>query len=1576
MSGPPSQYQPSSNQCRNMHHGNSSSVTDQTSPPNPYPGPPPLRPLDCTRATQQHLQWGAILYPQTLPCQHTDQSPQLTPHPCYSQPPPPNDPSLIQTYGPPSRQTSQHPPLPLFPQPALHYGVQQRLPQRPITPPHPANLHPQFFPSLNQNPQCYYQQHDLSHHVRTNFHLNWSQNFPYLPIAPIHLPPPLVQPYFSDQSVYGHVNSFAQQSLLSEPTSTVNFASLANFVGSEPHSTSVSQPTSLSDNATGSAESRSPLTPDTPDPKRPCLSPHCSTTTQSNIQHLSEIDQPKLCMASLSTVASECSHTLSNVSSSNYCAVSLTQLSNQKHIICSESSTISFATVEPTTPRNISPSQPTSLSDNSSAESRSPLTPDTTSLSTVASDCSHTPSDVSSSNFSAITLTHLSNQQHTSSQCSAISNAPPSKALPRQTFSLVFETLFPICSEWHNFGLALGLSESTLKIIKHNDSDCKDCLRETLAVRVSDKPLTWRDVIRALRSVIVNNNELAEKIEREFSEQLDVQIQLDDSADQEKGFHNITSTPINIPDCVLRYASYLKDRYKRMPVLPDTWPPPLVGKDHFTNLALIEKRKYLKLPQAKSKHSIEYDYAYGNVDNIVEKKQPIKLENIFEPLPGEDFTQDQFIILMDGAPGVGKTTISRKICKDWSRDELISHFKLVIFVPLRHLVVGCHSDQMFSIADLLPADDPELKSQVVGYLQKASGAGVLFIFDGYDELSYKQRTKCSLFLDIIRGDRLYKSSVLVTSRTYASGPLREISRINRHVEVLGFNKRQINDCIRKNIPEKDKAKLLLEMLKERLDIISLCYIPLNCRIVLYVYQQQYTLPDTLTELYEVFILYTIKHYAEKLSSDEEIEVQIKQANSLESLPPNVFKHLCNLTHTAFSGMTEDKLVFEYNELKEAKTALPLGLLNMIDTYQSYQEKQYYQFLHFTIQEFLAAKYLAKQFTSNGKLQFVKSHLSEDRYRITLLFLAGLTGLDFIPEIFTTQPMIDLSEAPRNSQHSGTKRFILHRTKFLFIAQLLYESRKSTCDWVLSCLKNKVFNFSFHSLPQFECLVLGNFFSVTPEDHIWDVIDLCNCSLKADQLKVLLCKLHSKTNVPIFSFTRELYLVRSFETVNNKVSFSWLLSLISGYSKVKRIIVPQFSQSEKSSCQLSPILNDSFTFKSLSVYRGGHVTDIELDLEDMSLYICPKLLSMLLKYFDPKKATKIDLRDHPEVFQDCSRCDTFGSMGWTSLYGTLDTFENLQELAITTFNTEHAISLMNTFSGTKLVTDFSDSLIRSVEVIKLRNLLRAQTTVILFKGLKLSLENNATFTIEINPAIGDSQHCSGYLRTLLGEKLPPNFINFNVTCSFLTEDMGKWLGANSDLKELRVNLTISEIWKHLDDEFSSALAQCVSHSATLEVLKIGHCKLPDNQLETISNSLPHTSSLKELHFNGIFIATDWSALFQAVQQNTSLCKLDCNTTSDSSYSESCRALCDMITNNTVLQELSINAQYISGEYEMFVSTLLQSTTTRQVTVGGYLRSEIDSFKKGLSKFIRDKVQVSSQDCWTLGSVTLNFKWKKT
>ena len=58
------------------------------------------------------------------------------------------------------------------------------------------------------------------------------------------------------------------------------------------------------------------------------------------------------------------------------------------------------------------------------------------------------------------------------------------------------------------------------------------------------------------------------------------------------------------------------------------------------------------------------------------------------------------------------------------------------------------------------------------------------------------------------------------------------------MEIVGFTIKQIKECIRRNITDEPKAEELIEQLKQRLDILSLCYTPLNAAITLYVYKQE------------------------------------------------------------------------------------------------------------------------------------------------------------------------------------------------------------------------------------------------------------------------------------------------------------------------------------------------------------------------------------------------------------------------------------------------------------------------------------------------------------------------------------------------------------------------------------------------------------------------------------------------------------------------------------------------------------------------------------------------------------------
>ena len=105
----------------------------------------------------------------------------------------------------------------------------------------------------------------------------------------------------------------------------------------------------------------------------------------------------------------------------------------------------------------------------------------------------------------------------------------------------------------------------------------------------------------------------------------------------------------------------------------------------------------------------------------------------------------------------------------------------MILAPLREVIIN--KSECEDLVNLLQGD-PELKEKIVQHLHKTYGANFLFIFDGFDELSAQQRNVQSLFLDIIKGSQFHRCSVLVTSRPYASGSLRRMKRVNRHIEVL------------------------------------------------------------------------------------------------------------------------------------------------------------------------------------------------------------------------------------------------------------------------------------------------------------------------------------------------------------------------------------------------------------------------------------------------------------------------------------------------------------------------------------------------------------------------------------------------------------------------------------------------------------------------------------------------------------------------------------------------------------------------------------------------------------------------
>ena len=129
---------------------------------------------------------------------------------------------------------------------------------------------------------------------------------------------------------------------------------------------------------------------------------------------------------------------------------------------------------------------------------------------------------------------------------------------------------------------------------------------------------------------------------------------------------------------------------------------------------------------------------------------------------------------IEGAPGSGKSTLCVYICQQWENNQLLLEFTLVILIRLREPEV----QEAKCIADLLPGRDPTMSQRAADRICANDGQGVLFILDGWDELSPHLQQN-SIFRKLVQPKfsheiPLHKSAVIVTSRPISSGDLHQI----------------------------------------------------------------------------------------------------------------------------------------------------------------------------------------------------------------------------------------------------------------------------------------------------------------------------------------------------------------------------------------------------------------------------------------------------------------------------------------------------------------------------------------------------------------------------------------------------------------------------------------------------------------------------------------------------------------------------------------------------------------------------------------------------------------------------------
>ena len=384
--------------------------------------------------------------------------------------------------------------------------------------------------------------------------------------------------------------------------------------------------------------------------------------------------------------------------------------------------------------------------------------------------------------------------------------------------------------------------------------------------------------------------------------------------------------------------------------------------------------------------------ARGGVEQVPHEKVPLDYKDILSFSPPAGISRQR--VLIEGVPGSGKSTLVQRMCQDWSVSRFAQDYEVVVQITLRSLP----KDQKLSLEDLVftSVGDPGTIQEVADSITAHQGQGVLFMFDGFDELSEEMREN-SLVRNIINGRILPQSSFVVTTRPISAESLYHC--VDRRVEISGFGEEEVEEYITEYFASSNPSagRQLLSTLSLRPHIKRLCYVPLLLLMICYIVSlggDSAELPRTLHELFELLIILTVNHNLERAGRKE-------RAGSLQ----DVRRHcpsFAKLAQLALDGIEKDTIIFQDLDF-EVDPAL-LGFFNGITARNHFSIiSRTSHFLHLTVQEFMAALAVAKK-TPEEQVTFWKRHLTlrydkegnfvlaPDRYHRLFLFYSGLTGL--------------------------------------------------------------------------------------------------------------------------------------------------------------------------------------------------------------------------------------------------------------------------------------------------------------------------------------------------------------------------------------------------------------------------------------------------------------------------------------------------------------------------------------------------------------------------------------------------------
>lgn len=462
----------------------------------------------------------------------------------------------------------------------------------------------------------------------------------------------------------------------------------------------------------------------------------------------------------------------------------------------------------------------------------------------------------------------------------------------------------------------------------------------------------------------------------------------------------------------------------------------------------------------------------GRLDlDMSNKETMVDLASIFDPRAQPDgSTLIPRRIMIRGRAGVGKTTLCKKIVHDFVHgsshkqsgatiDKWRTLFRRILWVPLRRLKDSGYSDYnlgglLFHIYFGTDENGRRLARELWDSIRSETpgSLGALFLLDGLDEVSDLLDPESGQSIHRLLKELLLQPNVIVTSRPHAASPSggAGMKNVDLELETTGFFSEQVDKYLAMSL-SKDSQESSTQLngakdfLRTHPRMEGLVRIPIQLDAFCFIWSERSHGDDigklhTMTGVYQAIELRLWRKDILRLRKTDTMGVPLRRSDlsnaSLSNIEVLARDEITFLEGLAFRGLIVENVEFDWEDIHTAvrhyapvllpdQTLPCLSFLRTPDRSLALKD-QVFHFLHLTYQEYFAARYFARMWTSHGSAQpmifggkatdtirpfdFVRQHKYNPRYDVFWRFVFGLvdsrnqTSLTKLIDVIEEEPV--------------------------------------------------------------------------------------------------------------------------------------------------------------------------------------------------------------------------------------------------------------------------------------------------------------------------------------------------------------------------------------------------------------------------------------------------------------------------------------------------------------------------------------------------------------------------------------------